>query len=238
MNIHTTKDYDKFKLVYGNRDLNNANIKRIRESVETDGPLVFIMIVNDKLEIIDGQHRFWVWKELGLPIDYIIKKSYGLAQVHTFNQNTKNWGAAEFMESYVSMKYKDYELYKFFKKKYCFGHNETMALLGGTSPGTHNFDNFRKGFFKVKSFTSAAKIAEQIYDFKPYYDGFKRRSFVYTVIRLSRSNGAYNHKQMLNKLSYQSAKLTDQSSVKDYLKKLEEVYNFRSRDDYVRFDLA
>ena len=237
--VHTTTNYDQFKFVFGNREINDANLQRIRKSVETDGALIFIMVVNDKMEIIDGQHRFIVWREKELPINYIIKNGYGLPQVHTFNQNTKNWGLNEFMESYVNMKYKDYEMYKFFKKKYKFGHAETMALLtnGTNQQNSNQYDNFRKGKFKIKSYASAINTAEKVYDFEQYYNGFKRRTFVYAITKLVNANGIYNHDKMINKISYQSAKLTDQSTTGDYLRVLEGIYNYRSREPYARFDL-
>ena len=238
--VHETTDYSKFKFVFGNREINQANLKRIKESVEKNGPLVFIMVVNNTFEIIDGQHRFIVWKELGLPVNYIVKNNYGLAQVHTFNQNTKNWGMNEFMNSYVKMKYNDYEIYKFFKNQYKFGHGETLSLLNGSnfSNNTRGFEDFRLGRFKVKDLPKATEIAERVYDFEPYYEGFKRRCFVFAIMKLSKLDGMYDHSQMINKISYQSAKLTDQSTVADYLRKLEEIYNYKSRTEHVRFDLA
>lgn len=45
----------------------------------------------------------------------------------------------------------------------------------------------------------------------------------------------YNHKQMLEKLRYLSAKLVDCSSSEDYLKILETIYNFKSRSEIIRF---
>ena len=240
MKIHTTTNYGQFKFVHGNRDYNQANLKRINDSVDDNGPLVFVLIVNERLEMIDGQHRFKVWSDRGLPIDYIIKQGYGLPQVHAFNQNTKNWGLNEFLASYIKLGKKDYETYGLFKDRYKFGHNECLGLLAAKNGYTSNmkFDQFRKGFFKIVDYSDAVDIAEKVYDFEPYYEGFRRRTFIFALSRIIRNINEYNHKQMLNKLSYQSAKLTDQSSVFDYLKVLEGIYNYKSRSAYVRFDLV
>lgn len=240
MKIHTTKNYDQFGKIHGNRGCNQGNLNAIRESVERDGALLFIMIVNERLEIIDGQHRFEIWKEMGFPLNYVIKQGYSLPHVHIFNQNAKNWGLNEFMESYVTQKYENYSIYKSFKNRYKFGHNECLSLLGGSNGNSGNvlYDQFKRGFFKVKEYSSAIDVAEKIYDFEDYYEGFKRRTFVFSMARVIRKVPGYDHKKMLKKISYQSAKLTDQSSVFDYLKVLEGIYNYRSQDEYVRFDLG
>ena len=43
--------------------------------------LFTVIIVNENYEIIDGQHRFEVIKELNLPLRYIICEGYGFAAI-------------------------------------------------------------------------------------------------------------------------------------------------------------
>ena len=62
-----------------------------------------------------------------------------------------------------------------------------------------------------------------------YYDGFKRRSFIYAMLKCFR-NPHYCHDNFLKKLSKMSAKLTDQAGTIDYLKVIEGIYNFRIRE--------
>ena len=69
--IQTTRNYAMFKLIGGNRELNHINLKRLEVSM-SETPLVSIIMVNERNEIIDGQHRFEVCKRLGLPINYLI----------------------------------------------------------------------------------------------------------------------------------------------------------------------
>lgn len=68
-----------------------------------------------------------------------------------------------------------------------------------------------------------------------YYDGFKRRAFVYCMLDLF-ENPDYNHAEFLNKLSFQSVKLQDCTTVEQYLCLIEDIYNFkRNKQSKVRF---
>lgn len=237
--IFVTKNYTQFSFLEGNRPINKAHKNAIKKSIEDKGYLLTVIIVNAKKQIIDGQHRFIVCEELGLPIYYAIKRDYGLPEVHTYNQNTSNWGLNQFMNSYVSMGFKQYEVYKHFKQKYNFGHAESMALLMGLAAaggGTLTKD-FRNGKFKVRDLLGAEKIARHVYEFAAYYEGFRRANFVLAINKIVRTVGGYDPKRMIKKLQFQSAKLRDQTRVKDYIYVLEKIYNFKSQAaNRLRFD--
>jgi hypothetical protein len=134
---------------------------------------------------------------------------------------------------------KDYQTYRWFKGKYKFGHAETIMLLAGeNSWSSRAINRFKDGFFRVKSLSSAVCMADKINEFSPYYDGFRRKSFVCALLKLMKGNPEYDHAQMLQKISYQSARLTDQPTISDYLSVLEKIYNYKTRSEYVRFDIA
>ena len=112
--VHTTVDYFMFKPIGGNRTLNELHVRRLRDSIKANY-LFTVIIVNEDYQLIDGQHRFEVIKELQLPLNYIICKGYGLTEVQILNQNSKNWTADDFMEGYCNLGKKDYEIYRQFK---------------------------------------------------------------------------------------------------------------------------
>lgn len=240
MRVHETKNYDKFSFIKGNRPINKAHLKRLEKSYEDSGPLVAITITNEKFWIIDGQHRFIIHKKLGLPISYITKQGYGLSHVHIYNQNSSDWNTTQFMNSYADMGMEEYKVYRFFKNRYAFGHGETMTLLSGNSNARSKFhyDKFKKGKFEIIDLAFAQEVADKIRDFGEYYEGFKRRAFIFAVLSIVRTVQGYDHSQMLHKLSYQSNKLQDQVKKEHYLSVLEKIYNYRTRTKYLRFDLS
>lgn len=225
--VHTTTDYFLFKPIDGNRELNLLHFKRLKKSIE-ENYLFTVIIVNEKKEIIDGQHRFQCCKELGLPINYIVCEGYGLNEVHVLNQNSKTWNADDYLDGYCKLGYPHYIEYAKFKAKFDFGHNECMLLLGGEMGGQH-VKEFYNGKFRIKDYNKALEIATKVSMIEPYYDGYKRKTFIRAMNKIfAKSN--FDFTQLLQKLKIQPTALQDCTSVEQYILLIEEIYNYRSRE--------
>lgn len=231
MNVFYTKDYSKFKHLHGNRNVVGPHLKRLRASIEKNY-LFSPILINEKHEIIDGQHRFEVCRELGLPIYYIMKKGYSLAEVQILNSNLRNWSNDDYMNGYIEMGMEDYKLYKQFREEFGFDHHACLWMLADSSGGREVWQDFKNGDFKIKNFKTAIQSAEKIKMVGQFYEGFRRRSFVAAMMRCFK-NKEYNHGVFLGKLKYLSAKLVDCTDTADYLTLIEEIYNFKSRDKRV-----
>ena len=230
-----TNDYSMFKHMVGNRNINKLHLKRLTESM-SEKYIEVPIIVNSYNQIIDGQHRFEAARELGKDVYYIKVRNLNLDDVHRLNTNSKNWTAEEYMQGYCELGLEDYIKYRDFKRKYGFGHNETNAILTNRSrmSGSKNTD-FNDGKFKIQDYDLAVKNAEKIRMVGEYYEGYKRRSFVYAMLELF-ENPDYNHVEFLSKLSFQSVKLQDCTDIKGYLILIEDIYNYkRSKNNKVRF---
>ena len=105
--VHTTTDYFLFKPIDGNRNKNLLHLNRLKKSM-TENYLFTVIIVNEKYEIIDGQHRFECVKELKMPLHYIICNGYGLNEVQILNQNSKTWNADDYLAGYCNLKNENY----------------------------------------------------------------------------------------------------------------------------------
>jgi hypothetical protein len=225
--VHTTKDYFLFKSIDGNRNKNLLHINRLKKSMQ-ECYLFTVIIVNEKYEIIDGQHRFDVIEELKLPLNYIICKGYGLNEVHRLNTNSKTWNADDYLEGYCRLGYIDYIKYKQFKDKYDFGHNECIRLLGGSTNG-NTTKYFYAGKFTIKNYNEADRIANLLNLFQTYYKGYKRRSFVNAIITLL-NNPNFEFTELMIKLKSQPTALQDCNDVSSYIALIEEIYNYRRRE--------
>jgi hypothetical protein len=225
--VQTTTNYFLFKPIEGNRNKNLLHINRLKESM-SENYLFTVIIVNEKLEIIDGSHRFDVIQDLKLPLNYIVVKGYGLNEVHILNRNSKTWNADDYLTGYCNLGYDHYLKYASFKEKYNLGHNETMSLLFGI-PNKIDIDVFYRGDFKVKCLKTAEEIIEKIMMIEPYYNAVKRRSFIYTMMSLFK-NKNFEFTEFLQKLKLQPTALQDCTSVTNYKVLIEEIYNYRRRD--------
>jgi len=222
--IHTTTDYSMFRNIDGNRKKNLQHINRLEQSIK-ERYLFTVITVNEKYEIIDGQHRFEVLSKLGLPINYVVCDGYGLAEVHRMNTNSKNWSADDYMNAYVDLGYSEYVRYKQFKNKYKLSHSETRVLLSGATDS----NSFNSGKFSIKHYERAVQDIERIQLIKPYYDGINRRSFIYAMVTLFRRKN-FDFKQFLAKTKLQPTALVDCPSTTAYISLIENIYNYRRKN--------
>lgn len=98
--VFETSDYGQFKKLNGNRSLNESQIDGIINSINEVGYQPVPILVNEKMEIIDGQHRLEAAKRLGIPIYFIIKVGAGAKEVMQLNLRRGNWTVYDFIGFY------------------------------------------------------------------------------------------------------------------------------------------
>lgn len=226
--VYTTRDYSLFTSIDGNRNKNLLHINRLKKSIE-ENYLFTVITINEKYEIIDGQHRFEVIKELKLPLHYIICEGYGLNEVHVLNQISKTWNSDDYLNGYCNLGYIDYLKYREFKDLYGFGHGECVTLLSGKNTDVEKLSVFHQGKFKIGNYSQACKIADNILRVAPFYQGYKRRSFIYAMIILLK-NKNFDFEEFLHKVKSQPLSLVDCTNQTNYISLIEDIYNYRRRD--------
>ena len=220
--VMQTTNYGMFSLKEGNRPIRKPHLRKLTESIAIK-QLPVPIIVDEFYRICDGQNRFTACKNLKKPIHYIVVEGLNLDDVQRLNANTKTWSTDDYMDSFCELGLKEYIIYKKYKDKYKFGHNESLVLLGGYG-GSTVFQNFRDGNFKVKNYSQAIENSDKILEIGKYYDGYRKKLFVYTMMNLLQ-NKKYNHSTFLRKLSRQSEKMRHQADVESYLRLIEKIYN-------------
>ena len=80
--VYKTSDLSIFKQIDGNRVPNLQHIKRLADSIRVYGMKCNPILVNERMEVIDGQHRLMAAKEVKSFVYYI---KYGLQSFITFN---------------------------------------------------------------------------------------------------------------------------------------------------------
>ena len=225
--VYRTSDLTIFKTLDGNRDVIQSHLKRLSKSMK-DRKLFSPIIVNEKMEVIDGQHRLMASKNNNVAIEYIIVNGYGLKEVQILNANSKNWNSDDYMNGYCDLKNQEYIKYKEFKDTYGFGHSECQALLSNQI-SSHLQPVFNSGEFKIKDYKKAVDTAERITMISEFYNGYKRRSFVFALMGLF-NNDVFEFTQFIQKLKIQPTALVDCTTASAYLLLIEDIYNYRSRN--------
>jgi hypothetical protein len=235
MEVLETQNYDKFKFIKDNRKVNKLHLRKLRDSIAKQF-LFSPIVVNEKLEIIDGQHRFTVCKEMGLPILYNIVKGYGFRETKTYNISNRNWSIEDFLNAYITQKNINYVRYAQLRKKFPFEHSILLHQINKARTQSA-FREFKEGNLKLTldAIGNISKDLEKIYDFRKHFEFWNQRSFLLAVLRLFK-NSKYDHKRMIGKLEEVPKKVVFSSQMIDYLRQLENIYNYKmTKSKVVRF---
>jgi len=131
--VYKTNDYNLFKNIKENRQISeNLNLK---SEIEKHGILVPV-IVNEKYEIVDGQHRVYYAKALGLPVPFIVQKGYGKEEIISINNSSKKWMLIDFINRYAQEGLSDYKKMMELIKKYDVSANLLCSLAFNTTDTT------------------------------------------------------------------------------------------------------
>lgn len=223
MEIKKTKDYKSFRVLNGNRPVNTKHVSKLVQSMKKnlyDSPIQ----VNERMEVVDGQHRLAALQLLGLPVSYYISKGSNLNTVQVLNSHSMNWNPTDYLESYISKGKQEYIEYKNFIDKYNLTHSIALHLLTGISKNANA--EFNSGNLKIKNLKWASSVAEKINIVSQVYPGAKRRTFCQALAKCL-GNPSFSFDEFMRKLSYQRAKMYDCSKVEQYLELIEEIYNFK-----------
>ena len=94
--VLVTRDYGVFNLIVGNRIVNQRHVNTIKKSLD-DHQVKSPIIVNTKMEVIDGQHRLEACRQAGLPVYYIvIEDSLNTIEIQRLNTTHKNWTVGDY----------------------------------------------------------------------------------------------------------------------------------------------
>lgn len=242
--VYKTNDLSIFNQIEGNRPPNPQHIRRLSQSIKDNGLLCNPILVNEKMEVIDGQHRLLAAKDAKSEIYYVILKGYDLKEVHALNLNQKNWSKKDFLEGYAEMNIESYiELKEFYKKNKEFSLLDCISMCSNTvqggltssaakkfHKGGYTKETFEEGTWVGKDFNLAQNIADMIKTIKPFYQGYNKSIFVKALMGLILYKPQFDINEFTHKLRLQPNSLKDMTNISDTKLLIEDIYNYRSRN--------
>lgn len=125
--VYVTRDYSIFKRLVGNRDIPESRISKIVESIQTIGWVHNPIIVNEKMEVIDGQGRLTALQRLKMPVEYIIAEGAGNKECIYMNMNMVNWKLPDFIKSYAEQGNENYQRLLSLMQRYANGNLDIIS---------------------------------------------------------------------------------------------------------------
>ena len=222
--ILKTDNYSVFKKIKGNRRVGKTHKNNLVRAISEDASCISYnpIIVNDKNEVIDGQHRLSALEELNLPVYYIKVNGLTLKNVQMLNALSKSWTPMEYAKSFSDLGNSHYQGYIDFKKTYKLNHDVLLRYLSLGKPMTS--DMFKKGKFEITNPRKSEDLCKRLNEVGRFYKGFKRRTFAFAFQSIW-ENPEYDHERMLLKLSKTKKEIGDYATKEEYLYELDKIYN-------------
>lgn len=127
-----------------NRNLDNNNLKNLKTSMEKRNLLPYNpIIVDSNYNVIDGQHRLQICKELQLPVYYVIAEDYKDHDVILLNINSKKWALNDYIGYHSDHGQDSYNWLEQTAEKYEWTVQQLINCIG------NDFGNIRQGTFKI-----------------------------------------------------------------------------------------
>jgi len=225
--IESSYDYELFSLIPNNRPIKEAHIKKLVQSIKIKNLQQPIQI-NDEFQILDGQHRFFAYQQLNLPIYYFINNSVSEADIAVLNSTTSKWSDKDYLHYWIGKEKERnisngaYLTLGWFLNKYKIILPMGVFLLSSIPHvGTAGF---KEGKLKIRNLQLAKERADFIISLKPYFEYYKKINFLQALYYLMRHKD-FSLERMYQAISKNSSELHGQASRNGYITNLLKVYN-------------
>ncbi|MFC4219045.1 ParB N-terminal domain-containing protein [Flagellimonas marina] len=236
MQIQQTTDYERFQIITGNRSISQKKVDRIINDVNNGlnlFPYCPVIVCQDKgkMKIIDGQHRFKASKKLEMPIHYVVAEDISIRDIARMNSNTDKWKYIDFLNCYIKLGIDDYKVLKGFMKEQKVQLRLALGLLMAGVPRSSSDDaaKFMDGEFKVRHLEWAKDfimLADRL--FGPY-EFYRDINLLRAVHKLEKI-GKWDIDMMEQKIRSHPTMMDKQTTDKNYMLLLQQIYNMRNRE--------
>lgn len=234
--IQKTSDYKQFKFLDCNRPIVKNHVDRLRMSIEMNNLLhLRPIMVNENMEIIDGQHRLAAAEQLNIPVYYIVDKKISDNDLIDINNIQRNWSMLDYYNYWLNKGKEEYiKLRDLTLKLNCSVDYILSDLIKAEKVGKL----FKAGLFKlnpdIDHFTIYSQF-EEIKDMICNYLPRDKRLFIYTrsfrravLVFINRED--VNFQLFKKKIELNISRLKRCPLISDYLELFAFIYNYRNQN--------
>ena len=224
-----TKDYSIFRRMEGNRDVTAKRAKNIRKSIEQVGLIPSPIIVNEHMEVIDGQGRLEAIKQLDLPVFYVIVPGLALVDCVAMNVNTTPWSLMDYISSYAETGNENYRRLMRLIRSYDLPMSTVVCAATGVM-ATSNSNVIKNGTLAIdESFYWAVdEMLAYIERFSKLMkeNGISNKGPVFNCLCFCYRCDDVDNERMYNQFMRYCHKLTSATKTTEIFDTLSDIYNF------------
>ena len=236
--VRKTTDYSIFKELKGNREVAEKRISKLVKSFVDNGWLMNPILVNEKMEVIDGQARLEALKILKMPAYYIIQEGLTVEHCRAMNIYQSNWSIRDYVVSYAKSGMMSYEVLREAgeKSKDEKGRERltytilTAAYSGKNGNITGSHAKIMNGEFEVVDKAHGDYIVNEllkIYDTLSLVKG--RTEYMCQALIYAMRYEAVDMDRMARQIQKRCGEMNEVASIEGALKEFEKVYNYKKR---------
>lgn len=236
--VYETDNYDAFHELEHNRDTTKKRVEKIKKSF-LEGEVLNPIIVNEKLEIIDGQGRFEALKQLGRSIKFIIVNGTNIDDCRRMNQYNTNWTKGDFIDSYSNLE--SYQNLKQIMDETGLTFDKILQIAGKKYSGGRGVgqESLRTGnlVFDKNDVETVRKVFEAGMQIKTALAIDKQLpATFYICVKIMMGVDGYNHKRMLQNCKADRHRFVYSTHQEPLLTEFSRIYNYRRKAGYIRFE--
>lgn len=244
LQIHETIDYQIFKRIKGNRELEPLNIKTLKRAIAESNKLsLHPLIVSKNMYIIDGHHRLQVAEDLQIPVFYLIDEDAEsddeiYEHIVTANVNKKNWSLENFLNLYAKKDNNpDYIEFLDLIDTLQLKPKALIGLIMGAQSGPL-VQTIKNGTFKIPSNRSLfEKVTNAYFQFRTFAEDRKIKpismftnSYFTNAFRMLIINDSCDVELFFQKLENRWFDLRPQANPKEWFQLLLNIYNWKNHN--------
>jgi hypothetical protein len=225
--IFRTSDYEKFKLLNGNRKRSQKKINTLAKKMKKHGWLETVEItVNQYFQVIDGQHRLEAAKIAGIPVLYKIVEDAGLNEVIKTNSGSSNWTIKDHIPSQINLGNKNIILLDQMMKQFPELTLSICQMMITQTNKNPDRELVETGEWEIGDYNKGILWCENLMSLKPHFEGYKITVFVRAMIDLL-NNPNFDFQEFFHKVKLRPTMLVRCGKKEQYIALVEEIYNYK-----------
>lgn len=225
--MKSTKNYEQFKDIASNREVDERHVKKLVKAIQEKNLLpVNPILISKEMKVIDGQHRLEAARILDLPI-YYIQGDFDRRDISKLNSNHKNWSAMDYINFYTVEKIPEFIIFsKFAAKHRRFKVTSLLALMSEfTIRPSHGLKRGEISVIDQERAEHVCQICNDLYE-KYGYDFVYDGTFSIALKKAMMIEG-FDLEYLLMKISDAPRAFVPCRNMKEYLQMIKDVYNYK-----------
>ena len=243
--VYKTDDLSIFKTLEGNRNVEPARVNKIYESIKKNGYIHSPIIVNEKMEVIDGQGRIEALKRANLPAEYIAFEGMTIKDCIALNIYQTGWSLMDYIESFAERGNRSYQFLLHLIAKYKDLNNVVCinAITGTTGNNSRIMKLIKAGEFECTGveYERADELLGYTMRFLKTIKNFNKGAipFICTAIMFAYQLEEVDREKLVDKFEryYGMDDIPQFIDISGALKILTTIYNRRNTKDKIYFEI-